>query len=81
MVPLKLNENINQEEGWTTIFAHGPQWGMVENRPIRQNILKNVKKSSVIKLKLGVNKYISLQLLGQIICQTFWFLFYFSQMK
>jgi len=33
----------------------------------------------VIELGLGVNKFILLQLLGQTICQTFWFLIYFAK--
>ncbi len=38
-----------------------------------QKQLENCEKSCVIKLKLGVNKSIFLKLLGQTICQTFWF--------
>ena len=48
------------------------------------NPLKNWKycrKSSAIKLVLGVNKFVLLQLHGQSICQTFWFLFYFGLMR
>ena len=48
------------------------------------NPLKNwedCQKSSVIKLVLGVNKFVLLQLLGQSICQTSWFLFYFGQLR
>ncbi len=39
------------------------------------------KKSSEIKLGLGVNKPFLLQLLGQKNCQTLWYLFYFGKMR
>ena len=35
----------------------------------------------MIKLVLGVNQFVLLKLLGQSICQTFCFLFYFGQMR
>jgi hypothetical protein len=55
--------------------------GYVWKQANPQKQLENFQKSSVIKLKLGVNKSIFLQLLGQTICQTIWFLIYFCQMK
>jgi len=57
------------------IIKHG------KSKVISQNTLKTVfKKSRVIKLGLGVNKFILLQLLWQTICQTFLFAIYFAKM-
>jgi len=46
-----------------------------KSKVISQNNLKTVKKIRVIKLGLGVNKFILLQLIAKTICQTFYFWF------
>jgi len=53
---------------------------MQEIKVIAKNTLKTVK-IAMIKLGLGVNKKILLQLLGQTNSQTFLFLIYFSNMR